>query len=416
MPVGARPTGRGRIAGVRATGKRTTSRRPVCVPVVLVAVTALVTLGAACASGTQRAPAASTSTAPRAAPTAPPCNEAAALARWPMSRRAAQVVAAPAIDGAVAALGPLASEGIGGLLLIGSPLPPDLAAQISAADQLAPTPLFVMVDEEGGGVQRLGGLVPSLPWARQAAATMTPAEVEAAATGVGRAMKALGVNVDLAPVLDVDGGVGPNARDPDGLRSFSADPARVAAYGVAFMDGLLAAGVTPVLKHFPGLGGSTANTDDGPAATQPWATLGSTGLQPFRTAVAGGAPAVMVANATVPGLSALPASLSHAVIETALRLDLGFHGLVMTDSLSTVAISAAGYTLPAAAVASIAAGADMVLFGSTVAPVPSAADVVATAGGITAALVGAVATGVLPEPRLDQAVLDVLAAKHVRLC
>jgi len=57
-----------------------------------------------------------------------------------------------------------------------------------------------------------------------------------------------------------------------------------------------------------------------------------------------------------------------------------------------------------------------VLFGSTVAPVPSAADVVATAGGITAALVGAVATGVLPEPRLDQAVLDVLAAKHVRLC
>jgi len=245
---------------------------------------------------------------------------------------------------------------------------------------------------------------------------MTPAEVEAAATGVGRAMKALGVNVDLAPVLDVDGGVGPNARDPDGLRSFSADPARVAAYGVAFMDGLLAAGVTPVVKHFPGLGGSTANTDDGPAATQPWATLGSTGLQPFRTAVAGGAPAVMVANATVPGLSALPASLSHAVIETALRLDLGFHGLVMTDSLSTVAISAAGYTLPAAAVASIAAGADMVLFGSTVAPVPSAADVVATAGGITAALVGAVATGVLPEPRLDQAVLDVLAAKHVRLC
>jgi beta-N-acetylhexosaminidase len=333
-----------------------------------------------------------------------------------LARRAAQVVAAPAIDGAVAPLGSVISGGIGGLLLIGSTVPPDLAAEVAAANQLAPTPLLVMVDEEGGGVQRLGGLVPNLPWARQAAATMTPPEVEAAATSVGRAMRTLGVNMDLAPVLDVDGGVGPDARDPDGLRSFGADPTRVAAYGVAFLDGLLAAGVTPVVKHFPGLGGSTGNTDYGPAATQPWATLEAAGLAPFRTAIAGGAPAVMVANASVPGLSAGPASLSHAVIETALRLDLGFHGLVVTDSLSAGAISAAGYTLASAAVAAIAAGADMVLFGSTLVPAQTAADVVAAANGITAALVSAVASGALPEPRLDQAVLDVLAAKHVPLC
>jgi beta-N-acetylhexosaminidase len=382
----------------------------------LAAVTAAVTLAAACGSG-RATPVASTSAMSTIGPpTAPPCNAAAAVARWPLARRAAQVVAAPAIDGQVGALSPLVGEGIGGLLLIGSSVPPDLAAQITAANQIAPTPLFVMVDQEGGGVQRLMGLVPSLPWARQAAATMTPAQLQTAAAGVGRAMVALGVNVDLAPVLDVDGGVGPNARDPDGLRSFSADPGRVAAYGVAFMDGLLSAGVTPVVKHFPGLGGSTGNTDNGPAATQPWATLETTGLPPFRAAIAGGAPAVMVSNATVPGLSPQPASLSRAVIESALRLDLGFHGLVITDSLSAGAISDAGYTLASAAVASIAAGVDMVLFGSTLTPAQSPAQVAAAAGQITDALVGAVASGALPEPRLDQAVLDVLAAKHVKLC
>jgi beta-N-acetylhexosaminidase len=389
-------------------------RRPVRALAVLPAVTAVLGLGA-CTPGTRAAPVASTpsSTSP---PTAAPCNAAAAVEQWPLARRAAQVVVAPAIDGQVGALSSIVGQGIGGLLLIGSSVPPDLAAEITAADQVAPTPPFVMVDEEGGGVQRLMGLVPNLPWARQAAATMTPAQLEAAATGVGRAMRALGVDVDLAPVLDVDGGVGPNARDPDGLRSFSADPRQAAAYGVAFMGGLLAAGVTPVVKHFPGLGGSTGNTDYGPAATQPWTTLQTTGLPPFEAAISGGAPAVMVANATVPGLSPQPASLSRAVIETALRLDLGFHGLVITDSLSAGAISEAGYTLASAAVASIAAGADMVLFGSTLTPVQSPAEVAAAAGQITAALVGAVASGALPEPRLDQAVLDVLAAKHVTLC
>jgi beta-N-acetylhexosaminidase len=339
-----------------------------------------------------------------------------AVKQWPLPRRAAQVVVVPAIDGQVGALSPVVGQGIGGLLLIGSTVPPDLGAQIAAVQRVTPTPLFVMADQEGGGVQRLMGLVPDLPWARQAAAAMTTAQLRTAATGVGRAMSGLGVNVDLAPVLDVDGGVGPNAHNPDGLRSFSADPTEAAAYGVAFMDGLTAAGVTPVVKHFPGLGGSTGNTDYGPAATQPWTTLQTTGLPPFRTAIAAGAPVVMVSNATVPGLSAQPASLSRAVIETALRLDLGFHGLVITDSLSALAIADAGYTLASAAVAAISAGADMVLFGSTLVPAQSTADVVTTANQIIDALVGAVAAGRLPEPRLDQAVLDVLAVKHVSLC
>src|SRR5581483_6251302 len=148
-------------------------------------------------------------------------------------------------------------QGVGGFVLLGTATPGDLAAQVAAANRVASVPLFVMADQEGGGVQRLGNLVPSLPWARQMAATMTPAEVESAAQRVGAAMLAVGVDVDRAP--------GPNARNPDGLRSFSADPVTAGSYATAFMRGLRSAGVLSVIKHFPGLGGASANTDYGSA-------------------------------------------------------------------------------------------------------------------------------------------------------
>src|SRR5262249_28158003 len=134
--------------------------------------------------------------------------------------------------------------------------------------------------------------------------------------------------------VDVDGGAGPSATNPDGSRSFSADPAVAAQYGVAFLQGLRAGGVLPVVKHFPGLGGSSGNTDVGPAQTLPLAALRTAGLPPFEAAIRAGAPAVMIANATVPGLTNLPASLSSNAIDGLLRHDLGFGGLVLTDSLS----------------------------------------------------------------------------------
>jgi beta-N-acetylhexosaminidase len=310
--------------------------------------------------------------------------------------------------------------GVGGVLLLGSRTPPDLAAQVAGANGAAPTHLFVMADEEGGGVQRLAGLVVTLPWARQMAGSMAVAAVETAAAQLGRQMRALGVNVDLAPVLDVDGGAGPNAHDPDGLRSFSSDPEVVARYGVAFMQGLLQGGVMPVVKHFPGLGGATGNTDYGPAETQPLATLKTTGLPPFAAAINQGAPAVMVSNATVPDVTEEPASLSTAVLETLLRGQLGFHHLVVTDSLSADAITAAGYTTPRAAVAAVEAGADMVLFGSTLTAAQTRllqpSNVATSTTQIINAVVGAVQTGALPEDRLNQAVLNVLAAKNISLC
>jgi beta-N-acetylhexosaminidase len=277
-----------------------------------------------------------------------------------------------------------------------------------------------MADEEGGGIQRLAGAVPSFPWARQVAATVTVEQTRQMGQSTGSSMRRIGVTVNLAPVLDVDGGDGPNSTDADGQRSYSPDPAVAARYGLAFAAGLRAAGVLPVVKHFPGLGGTVGNTDVGPGATPPLTTLRRAGLLPFQSAIAAGTPAVMVANASVPGLSTLPASLSSAAITGLLRGELGFSGLVVTDSLSAGAVSAAGYDVPHAAVAAIEAGSDLILFGSTLTEAQTAllspANVARSMQAIQDALVSAVQSGALPVKRLNDAVGHVLAAAGTNLC
>jgi beta-N-acetylhexosaminidase len=316
----------------------------------------------------------------------------------------------PSFDFDLSGLQSLISSGIGGVLFLGTAqAPPDLGSRIAAAVSGAPpggSPL-VMADEEGGGIQRLSGVVSAFPWPRTIAATMTPAQTEALGLSVGTQMRQAGVDVDLAPVLDVDGGDGPNAADADGFRSFSTDPSIAAQQGVAFMQGLQHAGVIPVVKHFPGLGGA-ADTDDAPAATQPLSDLRTTGLPPFQAAIQAGAPAVMISNATVPGLTTLPASLSSSVIQGVLGDQLGFKGLVLTDSLSAAAISDAGYSVPQAAVAAITAGADQVLFSSTSAQ--------QTTEQVIDAIAAANASGSLSTERLNQAVDEVIHAKGVNLC
>ncbi|HEV2370390.1 MAG TPA: glycoside hydrolase family 3 N-terminal domain-containing protein [Acidimicrobiales bacterium] len=342
---------------------------------------------------------------------------------WSLPERAAQLIVVPSLDFNIASLsGPL-TGGAGGVLFLGStPAPTDLAARIrSAVVGAGPTePPFVMADEEGGGVQRLAGAVSSIPWPRDLAASYTTQAVRTLAANVGSQMLRAGVGVDLAPVLDVDGGVGPSAADPDGARSFSARAPVAADYGTAFMSGLRDGGVFPVVKHFPGLGSSSGNTDVGPARTQPLAVLEQSGLVPFRAAITAGVPGVMVANASVPGLTSQPASLSSAVIQGLLEGELGFKGLVLTDSLSAGAITQAGLTLDDAAVAAVQAGADMVLFGSTLTPADVRAlspdQVEATFGSLVDALVSAVSSGKLPAQRLDDAVTHVLEAKRWPLC
>ena len=334
------------------------------------------------------------------------------LASWPLERLAEQTIVVPVDERNVAAVQAEVAAGAGGILLFGTSAPSDLGAQLHALETFAPGGVapFVMTDEEGGAVQRMANIVGFIPSARQMAATMSPAQIEQLAYQLATHMRAAGVTMDLAPVLDVDGGPGPNNLDPDGTRSFSADEGIASADGRAFAAGLAAGGVLAVVKHFPGLGGATGNTDVMAAATPSWNQLRSAGLLPFKDAVAAKVPAVMVANATVPGLTTLPASISSAVIRGVLRGELGFQGLIITDSLSGAALQAAGYNVPRAAVASLQAGADMVLFNavpSQVAPVTNAT---------VAAIVAAVEAGTLEKSALVSAVALVLAAKHVNLC
>jgi beta-N-acetylhexosaminidase len=191
---------------------------------------------------------------------------------------------------------------------------------------------------------------------------------EAAATAegrdTGRALRRIGINADLAPVLDVPGVSGAFMAD----RSFGSEPATVAAAGVGFAGGLQDAGVAATAKHFPGLGRATANTDLGPSVVGGSRAELAPDLEPFRAAVDAGVSLVMTSNATYPALDEeRPASLSPGVTRL-LRDRLGFEGVVITDDLFAGAISGAGYGTGDAAVAAAQAGADLLLFARLPAP------------------------------------------------
>lgn len=367
-------------------------------------------------STTATPPAPSSSTTPATAPCLPSDQW---ITHWTLLQRAAQVITVPSLDFDIGQLAPLLADGAGGVLFLGSAdAPSGLGARIAAAQSsAAPVRALVMADQEGGGVERLAGVVESIPWPRRLAATDSPAQVEQLADRVGTEMARAGVDMDLAPVLDVDGGSGPDASNPDGMRSFSPATATASTYGAAFISGLRHAGVVAVGKHFPGLGSSHANTDYGRADTIPLDQLRTRALPVFSAAIAAGVPAIMIANAAVPGLTSQPASLSAPVITGLLDGQLGFTGLVVTDSLSAGAITQSGFTVESAAVQAIRAGADLVLFGSTLTAAEvrklAPAEVGATFRSVQQAVVAAVAGGSLPEARLDAAVLAVLKAKGV---
>jgi beta-N-acetylhexosaminidase len=347
-----------------------------------------------------------------ALPVAAACTNAQQVASWSLRRLAHQTVTVPVQETNVAAASPEVHAGAGGVILFGDRAPAELGSALRTltSQALGGVPPLVMTDEEGGAVQRMANLVGSMPSARTMAATMTPRQVRRLATRVGARMRNAHVTMDLAPVLDLDGGAGPNTTDAIGTRSFSLDPRVTTRYGLAFARGMLTADVIPVVKHFPGLGQATANTDLEPASTRPWSDLQRRGLEPFLAAIDAGMPAVMVTNARVPGLTTLPATLSSEVNRKVLRQRMGFHGLVLTDSLSAGAVRRAGYHIPAASVRALRVGADMVLFSGATAEVPD------VTRRIVRAMVNAVRAGHLPRSRLHNAVLHVLRAKHLELC
>lgn len=355
-------------------------------------------------------PTPSASPPPTPAPIAALCSNLRVISGWDLARRAAQLVVVPVEETAVGSVAPAVAAGAGGIILFGTAAPTDLGVRLRSLAAGAPggiTPL-VMTDEEGGGVQRMANLVGSIPWPATMAATMSPAQVREVAARLAREMTANGVRMDLAPIADLASGPGPDELHIDGPRSFGLSASIASRYVLAFAQGLRDGGVIPVLKHFPGEGAATANTDDRPASTPPLGELEGNDLLPFEAAISSGDPAVMVGNASIPGLTGGPASLSAAAITGLLRDDLGFRGLVLTDSLSAKAVSALGISVPAAAVEAVQAGADMVLFNSTT---PNT-----TFGEVVRALVSAVGEGRISTPQLNAAVAEDLAVRGVDLC
>jgi beta-N-acetylhexosaminidase len=250
------------------------------------------------------------------------------------------------------------SDGAGGLVFFGEPAAgtgPTLTAQMQALARDARILPFMSTDEEGGGIARLANLVGALPWPRQMAEEWSTAEVTQQLATVGAAMKALGMNMDLAPVLDTAPAT--DTIDEENYRSFSVVGATAGAYGLAFLRGLTEGGIIPVVKHFPGLGHANGDTDTGPATDPPLSQLVTDDLIPFADAIAAHAPVVMMSNVTEPDWGSTPASMNPLAYEY-LR-NMGFTGVVITDSLDAGAISATGLDGAEACVKAIEAGADM---------------------------------------------------------
>jgi beta-N-acetylhexosaminidase len=215
-------------------------------------------------------------------------------------------------------------------------------------------PPLICVDQEGGEVRILPWLPPERSAPEQGAAGTERADAAAAARGLRDA----GINVSLAPVADVASVQGAALAGRAFSTGFEQAADSVAESVRGWQDGNVAATV----KHFPGLGGATVNTDDGPATiARGAAQIRQEDLLPFRAAIEAGAPLVMAGHAVYPAIDPdRIASQSQPVVEGLLRDELGFDGVVITDSTEAAAVQAV--TLPAeAAVRNIRAGVDIVL-------------------------------------------------------
>lgn len=261
---------------------------------------------------------------------------------------------------------------------------------------------FIGADQEGGKVQRISGPgFSTIPPALQQG-ELSPATLQTDATSWGRELMAAGVNLDLAPVMDVvpPGADATNAPIGALEREFGHDPATVGSHGAAVVRGMRTAGVATTLKHFPGLGRVASNTDTAAGVVDPVTTADDPYLGSFRAGIEAGAPIVMVSLATYTAIDPdHQAVFSTAIIEGMLRQDLGFEGVVSSDDLGATASMTA---IPAGerAVEFISAGGDLVLV--------EGADPAST---MALAVAAQAATDVGLEARVNAAALRVLVAK-----
>lgn len=229
--------------------------------------------------------------------------------------------------------------------------------QASARRSPVKLPLLVMVDQEGGLVRRL----PGGPRRSAAAVGATGSASAARRDGLaaGSALRAVGANVDLAPVADVCRGGSALARE---RRCYGGRPGTVTRMAGAFARGLRSRGVAGALKHFPGFGAARVNTDNAPVIIRSSRrALRGLDERPFR-ALAPAVPMVMLSTAIYPAYSGLPATFSRRVATTELRGRLRFRGVTVSDALDTPATARYGGA-GAVAVRAARAGTDVVLYG-----------------------------------------------------
>lgn len=225
--------------------------------------------------------------------------------------------------------------------------------------------LFVAIDQEGGRVARLTEVkgFTEFPSAMAIGATADPENAYRMAAAMATEMRAVGINVDFAPDLDVNN----NPVNPViGTRSFSSDPDKVASFGASFARGLQENGVLAFGKHFPGHGDTSIDSHIAlPIVPHERFRLDALELIPFRAAIQAEFVGIMSAHVTFPAIDpnpGMPATLSRPVLTGLLRDELGFTGLIATDSLEMGALTASGYPPPVGAVLAFTAGSDVLLF------------------------------------------------------
>lgn len=270
--------------------------------------------------------------------------------------------------------------------------------QASLGEDGSGVPLAVTIDQEGGLVARIGPPATVLPGNMALGATADVELSRAQGEILGSEMRAMGINVDFAPVLDLNS----NPDNPViGIRSMGEDPAMVSALGVAQIEGMQAHNVGASAKHFPGHGDTSVDSHYGlPTVTYDRETLNKH-LLPFQDAIDAGVDMVMTAHIIVEAIDPeMPGTLSHKVLTGLLRDEMGFEGLVTTDALDMAGVTAQ-WSQEEIAVMAIQAGSDILL---------NSPDVDASFAGVRAA----VESGELTEERLDESVRRILEWKVKR--
>ena len=269
-------------------------------------------------------------------------------------------------------------------------------------------PLLLGIDQEGGVIKRIPGGT-NLPGAMALGATRDDRLSHEAGKLTGEELRALGVQLNFAPVLDVNS----NPANPIiGIRAFGSEPQLVTRMGLAFMDGLKDARVIGAVKHFPGHGDTAVDSHLGlPVVSHAKERLEQVELAPFRAAVRGGAEMILTAHVAYPALDDtrvrsqkdgsliyLPATLSPRIVSGLLREEMGYEGVVVSDAFTMKAL-AEHFGEQDAVIRAVAAGVDIILMPEDIT-------------GAYEAIIEAVQAGRIQEGQLDAAVIRILQLKH----